>query len=66
MPKLVDEPLVRLQVRLYKKDKARLEKLFKNNIGVNEAIRKIVRLGLDQAEAEIEKTASILAAQVGL
>ena len=60
MPKLVDEPLIRIQVRLYKRDKARLEKLFKGNIGLNEGIRKIIRLALNQADAEIARTASLL------
>lgn len=53
MPKITDEPLLRLQVRIYKRDKARLDKLFKNNIGVNEAIRKIIRKALNQADEEM-------------
>lgn len=54
MPKLSDEELLRIQVRIYKRDHARLTALFKDNIGLNEGIRKIIRLFLNQAEAKIE------------
>jgi len=54
MPRLSDEPLLRMQVRIYRKDHARLSALFGDNIGLNEGIRKIIRLFLDQAESKIE------------
>lgn len=54
MPKLSDEPLLRMQVRIYKRDHQRLVNLFGENIGLNEGIRKIIRLFLDQAESKIQ------------
>jgi hypothetical protein len=53
VPKITSEPLIRVQLRIYKKDKARLEALFANNIGVNEGVRKILRHWLNQSEDEM-------------
>lgn len=55
MPKISDEPLLRMQVRIYKRDKPRLDALFGPNIGINEGIRKIIRLFLNQSEDKIRK-----------
>jgi hypothetical protein len=55
MPKISDEPLLRMQVRIFKRDKNRLDNLFKDNIGLNEGIRKIIRLFLNQSEEKIRQ-----------
>jgi hypothetical protein len=55
MPKIIDEPLTSLQLRLYTKDLAKLRVLFSSNVGVNQAVRVIVRTYLRQAEAKAAK-----------
>ena len=52
MPKITDEELEALQVRLFKKDLDTLRRLYANNFGVNRAIRTIVRTFVKQVEAK--------------
>ena len=51
MPKLEEEPLTSIQVRLFTSDLAALRKLYSQSPGVNKAIRTILRTFLRQAEA---------------
>ena len=51
MPKLEEEPLTSIQVRLFTSDLAMLRKLYSQSPGVNKAIRTILRTFLRQAEA---------------
>jgi len=52
MPKITDEALEALQIRLFKKDLDALRRLFGKSIGVNQAVRTIVRTFVNQAEAK--------------
>lgn len=52
MPKITDEELEAVQVRLYKSDLVKLRRMFAKEFGVNKAIRAIVRTYLRQAEAK--------------
>lgn len=52
MPKITEEPLTVTQVRLFSADLAKLRQLYGSTIGVNQAIRVIVRSALKQIEAK--------------
>lgn len=43
MPKIFSEPVVQLKLRLFESDVAILRSVYKNDIGVNAAVRNIVR-----------------------
>lgn len=51
MPKITEEELVVLPIRLFKADHEELKKLFGNGFGVNKAVRTIVRTFVTQAKA---------------
>ena len=51
MPKISDEPMEAIQVRLFKKDLDKLRTLFSGHFGVNKAIRTIIRTYVTQADA---------------
>ena len=51
MPKVAEEPLVSIHLRLFESDLATLRKLYAQAPGVNMAIRSIVRSFLRQVEA---------------
>jgi hypothetical protein len=51
MPKITDEPLEAIQIRLFQKDLDYLRSIFKGNIGVNRAMRTIVRSYVAHAKA---------------
>ena len=55
MPKITDEELVAIQLRLFKKDLDKLRKLYGGQFGVNKAIRTIVRSFITQAEEKANK-----------
>lgn len=59
MPKIGDEPLEAIQVRLFKKDLDALRRLYKGSFGVNRAIRTVIHSFVTQTEAranqEIDK-----------
>jgi hypothetical protein len=59
MPKITEEELVPIQVRLFKADHNKLTALYSRDVGVNAAIRTIIRSYLRQvdakAAAEIDK-----------
>jgi hypothetical protein len=71
MPKITDEPLDTIQLRLFKSDHDTLRRMFAGHVGVNKAIRTIVRTYLRQAEAkanaaiDAEETASLAANDKG-
>ena len=52
MPKITDEELETIQVRLCKKDLDVLRTLYRDNVGVNLVIRTIVRSFVRQTEAK--------------
>ena len=52
MPKTSDEPLAKIQLRLYSSDLTALRAIFSRTIGVNDAIRTIIRTYLRQVEAK--------------
>jgi hypothetical protein len=63
MPKITDEELEALQIRLFKTDLDYLRALYRGHFGVNKAVRQIVRAYIIQAKAhaasaidEIEST----------
>ena len=43
MPKISDEPLEAIQLRLFKKDLDHLRRFYGSNVGVNKVIRNLVR-----------------------
>ena len=51
MPKIADEPLEAIQLRLFKRDLDFLRTLFKDSVGVNKVIRTLVRSYVTQAQA---------------
>jgi len=51
MPKVAEEPLVSIHLRLFESDLATLRRLYAQTPGVNMAIRSIVRSFLRQVEA---------------
>ena len=56
MPKITEEELEAVQVRLFKSDLVKLRRMFAKEFGVNKAIRAIVRTYLRQAEAKAAVT----------
>ena len=52
MPRPVDEPLTAIQLRLFKADLEKLRHLYGDTLGVNKAIRNIVRAFIRQTEAK--------------
>lgn len=52
MPKITDEELTLIPVRLFTKDLAVLRRLYKGQFGVNRAIRTIIRSFVAQSEAK--------------
>ena len=56
MPKITDEELTLIPVRLFTKDLAVLRRLYKGQFGVNRAIRTIVRSFVAQSEAKANAT----------
>lgn len=51
MPKIAEEPLVSIHLRLFESDLAVLRRLYSQTPGVNMAIRTIIRSFLRQVEA---------------
>lgn len=51
MPKITDEDLEAIQVRLFKADLDYLRSLYKGSFGVNRAIRNIIRVYINQTKA---------------
>lgn len=51
VPKITDEPLEAIQVRLFQKDLNALRKLYRGSFGVNKAVRTIVHAFVTQTEA---------------
>lgn len=51
MPKITDEELEAIQVRLFKKDLDYLRSLYRGSFGVNKAIRQIIRTFITQTQA---------------
>jgi hypothetical protein len=56
MPKITEEPLTAIQVRLFEADLAALKRLYGQDVGVNAAIRTIVRVFLRQVDAKANAT----------
>ena len=60
MPKIADEPLEAIQLRLFKSDLEVLRKHYAGQFGVNRAVRSIVRAFITQTKAKannvIDKT----------
>lgn len=52
MPKISEEPLVAIQLRLFAADLETLRRLYGQSTGVNKAVRTIVRTFLRQADAK--------------
>jgi hypothetical protein len=55
MPKISDEPLEAIQARLFKSDLDYLRSLYSGSLGVNKAIRQIVRSFVTHTKAEANK-----------
>lgn len=51
MPKITDEDLEAIQVRLFQSDLNYLRSLYKGSFGVNKAIRNIVRVFVNNTKA---------------
>lgn len=54
MPKITDEELEAIQVRLFKNDLDYLRTLFKGSFGVNKAIRNIIRTYVTHVKANAD------------
>ncbi len=52
MPKIAEEPLTAIQLRLFEADLVALRRLYGQDVGVNAAIRTIVRVFLRQVDAK--------------
>jgi len=52
MPKITDEPLVAIQLRIYKTDLEKLRRQYGSEFGVNKTIRAIIRTFIKQVEAK--------------
>jgi ribosomal protein S20 len=52
MPKITDEPLVAIQLRIYKTDLEKLRRQYGSEFGVNKTIRSIIRTFIKQVEAK--------------
>jgi hypothetical protein len=55
MPKISEEELELIQVRFFKKDLDYIRRLFGNDLGVNKAIRSIVRSFVVNSRAKADK-----------
>jgi len=55
MPKLEEEPLVLLQLRLYESDVKAIKSLYGSTLGMNKAVRVIVRTFLRQVDAKAKE-----------
>lgn len=55
MPKITDEPLEAIQLRLFKSDLDKLREMYSGSFGVNKALRTIVRSFLIQTQAKADK-----------
>lgn len=66
MPKITDEPLEVIQVRLFKRDLNKLRSMYKGDIGVNRAIRTMVRSIVKQIDAKADAAIDDLEAEVPL
>lgn len=55
MPKISDQPLELLYVRLFKSDLDELRKLYRGNLGVNKAVRTIVHIFVSRSKAAADK-----------
>lgn len=54
MPKITDEELEPIQLRLFQKDLIYLRSLYKDTVGVNKALRTIVRSFVNQTRARTD------------
>lgn len=54
MPKITDEELEPIQLRLFQKDLIYLRSLYKDTVGVNKALRTIVRSFVNQTRAKTD------------
>jgi len=54
MPKAVDEPLVAIQLRLYEKDLLFLRQYYGQSVGVNDAIRNLIRSFVKHTQAKAD------------
>jgi hypothetical protein len=54
MPKITDEPLVKIQLTLFKKDHEALRQIYGADFGVNRAIRTIIRTFITQTNAQAD------------
>lgn len=52
MPRITEEPLEAIQLRLFKKDLDFLRRTYKGSVGVNKALRAIIRSYVTQVEAK--------------
>ncbi len=55
MPRIIDEPVERIHVMLYKSDADQLKKLFGESVGVTKAIRLIIRQYLKRLSERLEE-----------
>lgn len=56
MPKITDEELEAVQIRFFKSDLDYLRVLFRSNLGVNKAVRNVVRSYVIHAKAKAAQT----------
>jgi hypothetical protein len=56
MPRRASEPLSRIHIQINSSDLEVLESIFSDNIGVSPAIRKIVRLWLEENNIQLGMT----------
>jgi hypothetical protein len=56
MPRRASEPLSRIHIQINSSDLEILESIFSDNIGVSPAIRKIVRLWLEENNIQLGMT----------
>lgn len=54
MPKISDEPIEAIQLRLFKSDLDYLRQMFRGHVGVNKAIRTIIRSYVVQTRASAD------------
>ena len=56
MPRRAEEPLDRIHIQIFHSDLEILQSIYGDNIGVWPAIRKIIRMWLEQNNIELGKT----------
>jgi len=56
MPRRAEEPLDRIHIQIFQSDLEILQSIYGDNIGVSPAIRKIIRMWLEQNNIELGKT----------